>query len=88
MSSTTQSTPPSRAALAQMAQGFTVSRLWQDGHSSMTAAALPSIWESGSISVSRFFKRCSATRRAERGPRPGSLEMSFIRCSISVPIMG
>ena len=41
---------------------------------------------SGSISCSRFLMRCSAARRAERGPRPGSRASSWISRSISGPV--
>ena len=40
---------------------------------------------SGAISNSRFLMRCSAARRAERGPRPGSFASNWIRRSISGP---
>src|SRR6202044_2022986 len=40
---------------------------------------------SGVISASRFLIRCSAARRAERGPSPGSRASSWIRRSISGP---
>src|SRR5262249_42324334 len=40
---------------------------------------------SGVINCSRFLMRCSAARRAERGPRPGSRASSWIRRSISGP---
>ena len=40
---------------------------------------------SGAISGSRFLIRCSAARRAERGPSPGRRASSWIRRSISGP---
>ena len=40
---------------------------------------------SGVISASRFLIRCSAARRAERGPSPGRRASSWIRRSISGP---
>src|SRR5262249_42402716 len=41
--------------------------------------------DSGIISASRFLIRCSAARRAERGPRPGSRARSWTSRSISGP---
>src|SRR3954452_18809973 len=40
---------------------------------------------SGVISASRFLIRCSAARRAERGPSPGSRASNWISRSISGP---
>jgi hypothetical protein len=40
---------------------------------------------SGAMSCSRFLIRCSAARRAERGPKPGRRARSWIRRSISGP---
>src|ERR1700723_2556759 len=40
---------------------------------------------SGVISASRFLIRCSAARRAERGPSPGNRAKSWIKRSISGP---
>src|ERR1700747_431668 len=40
---------------------------------------------SGAINASRFLIRCSAARRAERGPSPGRRARSWIRRSISGP---
>src|SRR3954463_7182072 len=40
---------------------------------------------SGVISASRFLIRCSAARRAERGPSTGSRASNWIRRSISGP---
>src|SRR3954453_11846320 len=40
---------------------------------------------SGVISASRFLIRCSAARRAERGPSPGSRASNWIKRSISGP---
>src|SRR4051812_18296887 len=40
---------------------------------------------SGVIYASRFLIRCSAARRAERGPSPGSRASNWIRRSISGP---
>src|SRR5262249_48608159 len=42
-------------------------------------------WARGSSSWSRFFSSTKAARRAERGPRPGSLASNWIRRSISEP---
>ena len=83
-SSTTQMTAGSRRGSRQMAQGSSVSRLPQIGAGAGSlAAASASAVASGCIRVSRFFSRCSAARRAERGPRPGSRPSSWISRSMS-----
>ena len=68
-----------------MAQGLAVSRLPQISQVRVAAAASRIAAASGSSSRSRFFSSTSAARRAERGPRPGSLASNWIRRSISEP---
>ena len=53
----------------------------------VAAAAACMAEASGSSKRSRFFSSTSAARRAERGPRPGSLESCRMRDSISKPAM-
>src|SRR5450755_153815 len=77
--------PVSRSGSRQSAHRSVVSRLPQSEHCFSAEAALAMASASGSSSVSRFFKSASATRRAERGPRPGSLASNWIRRSISCP---
>jgi hypothetical protein len=72
---------------AQIEQGSTVSRLPQLEHGLIAPAASAKAALKGCIRVSRFFKRCSATRRAERGPSPGRRPSNWISRSISAPFM-
>src|SRR5689334_18540906 len=67
-----------------MAQGSAVSRLPQIEQARMRCAASASAVAKGSISAERRFRRKSAARRAERGPRPGSLASSWTRRSMSL----
>ena len=69
----------------QTVQGFCVSILPQVLQMTIFSIAVCSAAASGAISNSRFLMRCSAARRAERGPRPGSRARSWIRRSISGP---
>src|SRR5471030_1692789 len=66
-------------------QGLWVSILPQVLQTWILSIATCSAPASGVISASRFLIRCSAARRAERGPRPGSRASSWIRRSISGP---
>src|ERR1700716_936724 len=75
----------SRRRSVQTVQGFWVSILPQVLQTSILAIAPCSAPPSGVISASRFLIRCSAARRAERGPSPGSRASSWIRRSISGP---
>src|SRR5712671_6040620 len=74
-----------RSGSRHSAQGSVVSRLPQLEHCLRAAAAFASASASGSSRVSRFLRRANAARRAERGPRPGSLASNWIRRSISCP---
>src|SRR5258708_25639239 len=75
----------SRLRSVHTVQGFWVSILPQVLHTSILSIATCSAPASGVISASRFLIRCSAARRAERGPSPGSRAKSWIRRSISGP---
>src|SRR3954467_175645 len=75
----------SRRISVQTVQGFWVSILPQVLHTSILSIATCNALDSGVISASRFLIRCSAARRAERGPRPGSRASNWIRRSISGP---
>src|SRR3984885_11625428 len=66
-------------------QGFWVSILPQILQTWILSIATCSAPANGVISASRFLIRCSAARRAERGPSPGSRASSWIRRSISGP---
>src|SRR5580704_8954621 len=75
----------SRRGSVHTVQGFWVSILPQILQTWILSIATCSAEESGVISASRFLIRCSAARRAERGPSPGSRARSWIRRSISGP---
>src|SRR3954467_4870556 len=75
----------SRRISVQTVQGFWVSILPQVLHTSILSIATCSALDSGVISASRFLIRCSAARRAERGPKPGSRASNWMRRSISGP---
>src|SRR5256885_5932189 len=75
----------SRRGSVHTVQGFWVSILPQVLHTSIFSIATWSALASGVISASRFLIRCSAARRADRGPSPGSRAKSWIRRSISGP---
>src|SRR6202140_1408354 len=76
---------PSRLGSVHTVQGFWVSILPQVLQTWILSIATCSAPAKGVISASRFLIRCSAARRAERGPRPGSRANSWIRRSISGP---
>src|ERR1700738_3279768 len=76
---------PSRRGSVHTVQGFWVSILPQVLQTWILSIATWRAAESGVISASRFLIRCSAARRAERGPSPGSRASSWIRRSISGP---
>src|ERR1700733_7155943 len=75
----------SRRGSVHTVQGFWVSILPQVLQAWILSIATCNAAESGVISASRFLIRCSAARRAERGPSPGSRASSWIRRSISGP---
>src|ERR1700716_1886563 len=75
----------SRRRSVQTVQGFWVSILPQVLQTSILSIATCSAPASGVIKASRFLIRCSAARRAERGPSPGSRANNWIRRSISGP---
>src|SRR3954463_10754869 len=75
----------SRLTSVHTVQGFCVSILPQVLQTWIFSIATCSALDSGVISASRFLIRCSAARRAERGPKPGSRAKSWIRRSISGP---
>src|SRR3981081_3648953 len=75
----------SRRGSVHTVQGFWVSILPQVLQTWILSIATCSAADSGVISASRFLIRCSAARRAERGPSPGSRAKSWIRRSISGP---
>src|SRR5215510_15975975 len=75
----------SRRGSAHTVHGFCVSILPQVLQTWIFSIATCSAEVSGVISASRFLIRCSAARRAERGPSPGSRASSWIRRSISGP---
>src|ERR1700722_7032134 len=75
----------SRRGSVHTVQGFWVSILPQILQTWILSIATCNAAESGVISASRFLIRCSAARRAERGPSPGSRASSWIRRSISGP---
>src|SRR5881394_565009 len=75
----------SRRGSVHTVQGFWVSILPQVLQTSIFSIATCSAPASGVISASRFLIRCSAARRAERGPRPGSRARSWTSRSISGP---
>ena len=62
----------SRRGSAQIVQGSLVSMLPQVEQTMTEATATSIASASGTRSWSFFLMRCSAARRAERGPRPGS----------------
>src|SRR3954468_11179061 len=84
-SATTTMIAGSRLRSVHTVQGFCVSILPQALQTSILSIATCSALDSGVISASRFLIRCSAARRAERGPRPGSRASNWIRRSISGP---
>src|SRR3954462_760212 len=84
-SATTTMIAGSRRRSVQTVQGFCVSILPQVLHTSILSIATCSALDRGVISASRFLIRCSAARRAERGPSPGSRASNWIRRSISGP---
>ncbi len=61
----------SRRGSVQTVQGFCVSILPQVLQTWTLSIATCRAADSGVISASRFLIRCSAARRAERGPKPG-----------------
>src|SRR5258708_20524006 len=75
----------SRRGSVHTVQGFWVSIFPQVLQTWILSIATCNAAESGVISASRFLIRCSAARRAERGPSPGSRASSWIRRSISGP---
>src|SRR5215218_7803417 len=75
----------SRLGSVHTVQGFCVSILPQVLQTWILSIATCSAPASGVINASRFLIRCSAARRAERGPSPGSRAKSWIRRSISGP---
>src|SRR4051794_41987359 len=75
----------SRRASVHTVQGFCVSILPQVVHTTIFSIAICSALASGAINRSRFLIKCSAARRAERGPSPGRRASSWIRRSISGP---
>src|SRR3954454_20632123 len=75
----------SRLGSVQTVQGLCVSMLPQVLQTSTLSSATCRAPDSGIISASRFLIRCSAARRAERGPRPGSRARSWTSRSISGP---
>src|SRR6185312_1178601 len=84
-SATTTMTDGSRRGSVHNVQGFWVSILPQVVQTWILSIATSSAAASGVISASRFLIRCSAARRAERGPRPGNRASNWIRRSISGP---
>src|SRR5450756_2202583 len=76
---------PSRRGSVHTVQGLWVSILPQVLQAWILSIATCSAPAKGVISASRFLIRCSAARRAERGPSPGSRANSWIRRSISGP---
>src|SRR6201996_1704219 len=84
-SATTTMIDGSRRGSVHTVQGFWVSILPQVLQTWILSIATCSAPASGVISASRFLIRCSAARRAERGPSPGSRAKSWIRRSISGP---
>src|ERR1700721_1640255 len=84
-SATTTMMVGSRRGSVHTVQGFWVSILPQILQTWILSIATCSAAESGVINASRFLIRCSAARRAERGPSPGSRARSWIRRSISGP---
>src|SRR4051794_918445 len=76
----------SRRGSEQIEHGSTVSILPQVEHTTTLSAATLIAAASGLRSSSRFLTSCRAARRAERGPRPGSLASSWMRRSISGPV--
>src|SRR5712664_3431008 len=76
---------PSRRGSVHTVHGFWVSMLPQVLQTWILSIATCNAPASGVISASRFLIRCSAARRAERGPSPGSRASSWIRRSISGP---
>src|SRR4051812_33067042 len=77
----------SRRGSVHTVQGFCVSILPQVLQTWIFSIATWSAPASGAISASRFLIRCSAARRAERGPSPGNRASSWISRSISGPAM-
>src|SRR5437667_609181 len=75
----------SRRGSVHTVQGLWVSILPQVLQTTILSIATCSAPASGVISASRFLIRCSAARRAERGPSPGSRASNWIRRSISGP---
>src|SRR6266702_6046575 len=75
----------SRRGSVHTVQGFCVSILPQVLQTWIFSIATWSALASGVISASRFLIRCSAARRAERGPSPGNRAKRWIRRSISGP---
>src|ERR1700709_722949 len=75
----------SRRKSVQTVQGFWVSILPQVLQTWILSIATCSAPASGVISASRFLIKCSAARRAERGPSPGSRASNWIRRSTSGP---
>ena len=76
----------SRRGSAQMVQGSVVSMLPQVEQTTTFSTATSMALASGASNSSFFLTRCSAARRAERGPSPGSFDRSWIRRSISGPV--
>src|SRR5215212_9594426 len=84
-SATTTMTAGSRRGSTHTVHGLCVSMLPQVPHTTIFSIAICSALASGAISRSRFLIRCSAARRAERGPSPGRRASNWIRRSISGP---
>src|ERR1700693_2049689 len=75
----------SRRGSVHTVHGIWVSILPQVLQTCILSIATCNAPANGVISASRFLIRCSAARRAERGPSPGSRASSWIRRSISGP---
>src|SRR3954466_2938151 len=75
----------SRRRSVHTVHGFCVSIFPHVLQTWIRSIATCSALASGVISASRFLIKCSAARRAERGPRPASPASSWIRRSMSGP---
>src|ERR1700757_227281 len=76
---------PSRRGSVQTVHGFWVSIFPQVLQTWILSIATCSADDSGVIKASRFLIKCSAARRAERGPSPGNRASNWISRSISGP---
>src|ERR1700750_564473 len=75
----------SRRGSVHTVQGLCLSILPQVLQTWIFSIATCNAPASGVIKASRFLIRCSAARRAERGPSPGNRARSWIKRSISGP---